>query len=243
MSLSCPKCSSNQIQRVSLVHNAGRHSISTTTIGGAVGPGLSPAIGVAATTGTSQSLLSQQLAPPKKDQSLGSCWILILGFVAAIIASMITKTDAAFWIVIVGAFIWAFAHGKKAYDYNRQELPSLHNQWERQFLCLQCGFRFESDTAFLANSSAGPAPTHTKASDASAAAEPELLTAILSSVGPNPVSVIAEIRNSFGSSIADAKRIVEVVPSVMRTGLSRVEAESINLRFQRAGATVDFRPE
>lgn len=143
MSSSCPKCGSDQTKKLSLIYMAGTHAISSSTIGAAVGRGSSLGVGVAVSSGYSQSLLAQETAPPKKQEALGSCFVIVFGFVGGVIASIISGSDVPFWAVFGGSLLLSFAIGRKAYLYNRYELPDLKEQWGKKYGCLQCGYKFE----------------------------------------------------------------------------------------------------
>jgi hypothetical protein len=145
MSLSCPKCSSDQTQRISILYHSGTNTISTSTVGAAIGSGHSAAVGVAATSGQAQSLLAQQLAPPQEQQSLGSCWVIILGFIGGVLGGAWSGQVLLFYILMGGSFLWAFALAKQAHNFNRKEFHRLYVEWGKQFMCLRCGHRFAED--------------------------------------------------------------------------------------------------
>ena len=61
---------------------------------------------------------------------------------------------------------------------------------------------------------------------------------IMSSFGENKVSVIKAVRGITGLGLKEAKEMVEGVPSAIKEGASKEEAEGVKKQLEEAGATV-----
>ncbi|MDD5273445.1 MAG: 50S ribosomal protein L7/L12 [Methylovulum sp.] len=64
---------------------------------------------------------------------------------------------------------------------------------------------------------------------------------ILTSFGENKVSVIKTVRTITGLGLKEAKDAVEGVPTVLKEGIPKAEAETIKKQLLEAGATVDIK--
>jgi len=84
---------------------------------------------------------------------------------------------------------------------------------------------------------AGPA-----AGDAGEAAEEKTeFDVVLTSFGGNKVSVIKAVRAITGLGLKEAKDTVEGVPSVIKEGASKDDAEEVKKQLEEAGATVELK--
>lgn len=63
---------------------------------------------------------------------------------------------------------------------------------------------------------------------------------ILKQVGPNRIQVIKIVRDCTSLSLSQAVVLVHQIPSAVKQGISRWEAELILTRLMRAGAKADF---
>lgn len=82
------------------------------------------------------------------------------------------------------------------------------------------------------------------AAPAAAAAEVEEQTefnVIMTSFGENKVAVIKAVRTITGLGLKEAKDAVEGVPTTLKEGVSKGEAEEIKKQLTEAGATVDIK--
>ena len=61
---------------------------------------------------------------------------------------------------------------------------------------------------------------------------------ILTSVGPNKLSVVKEIHGAFGVTLSEANQLANSVPVCLRSGMARHDAELVQSAFQSYGATV-----
>ena len=59
--------------------------------------------------------------------------------------------------------------------------------------------------------------------------------------GANKVSVIKTVRGITGLGLKEAKDAVEGVPTVLKEGVAKAEAEEIKKQLLEAGATVDIK--
>lgn len=64
---------------------------------------------------------------------------------------------------------------------------------------------------------------------------------ILTGFGENKVSVIKTVRTITGLGLKEAKDAVEGVPTVLKEGIPKAEAETIKKQLLEAGATVDIK--
>ena len=64
---------------------------------------------------------------------------------------------------------------------------------------------------------------------------------ILTSFGENKVAVIKTVRGITGLGLKEAKDAVEGVPTVLKEGIPKAEAEDIKKQLTDAGATVEIK--
>ncbi|WP_267256236.1 50S ribosomal protein L7/L12 [Coxiella endosymbiont of Ornithodoros maritimus] len=62
----------------------------------------------------------------------------------------------------------------------------------------------------------------------------------MASFGDNKIGVIKAIRTITGLGLKEAKDLVELVPSVVKEGVSKEEAEKIKKELEEAGAKVEL---
>ena len=58
---------------------------------------------------------------------------------------------------------------------------------------------------------------------------------VLQEVGPNKMEVIKAVREITSLGVADAQKLVESAPQVLRRNISKAEAERLRERIQKAG--------
>jgi large subunit ribosomal protein L7/L12 len=83
----------------------------------------------------------------------------------------------------------------------------------------------------MAAAAAGPA-----AAAAPAAEEQTEFTVTMTSFGANKVGVIKVIREITGLGLKEAKDLVEGVPSTVKEGIPKADAEAIKKKLEEAGA-------
>jgi len=76
---------------------------------------------------------------------------------------------------------------------------------------------------------------------AAAAEEQTEFDVILTSFGENKVAVIKTVRGITGLGLKEAKDAVEGVPTVLKEGIPKAEAEDIKKQLTEAGATVEIK--
>ena len=79
------------------------------------------------------------------------------------------------------------------------------------------------------------------ASAAAAVEEQTEFDVILTSFGDNKVAVIKTVRGITGLGLKEAKDAVEGVPTVLKEGVPKAEAEDIKKQLADAGATVEIK--
>ena len=76
---------------------------------------------------------------------------------------------------------------------------------------------------------------------AAAVEEQTEFNVVMTSFGANKIEVIKVIRAVTGLGLKEAKDMVEAVPSVVKEGVAKAEAEDIKKKLTEAGATVDVK--
>jgi len=76
---------------------------------------------------------------------------------------------------------------------------------------------------------------------AAAAEEKDEFNVVMTSFGDNKVSVIKAVRGITGLGLKEAKEMVEGVPSTIKEGASKAEAEDIKKQLTEAGASVELK--
>jgi large subunit ribosomal protein L7/L12 len=71
-----------------------------------------------------------------------------------------------------------------------------------------------------------------------AAAEKTEFDVVLESFGDQKIGVIKVVRGATGLGLKEAKDLVEGVPSKIKEGLSKADAEKLKKELEEAGATV-----
>jgi large subunit ribosomal protein L7/L12 len=74
-----------------------------------------------------------------------------------------------------------------------------------------------------------------------AAEEKTEFDVVMSSFGDNKVAVIKVVRAATGLGLKEAKDMVEGVPSTIKEGVNKEEAEEIKKQLEEAGASVEVK--
>ena len=82
---------------------------------------------------------------------------------------------------------------------------------------------------------AGPAPA------ATAAEEQTEFTVVLANAGANKIQVIKVVREITSLGLKEAKDAVDNVPSTIKEGVSKAEAEEIKKKLEEQGAVVELK--
>lgn len=129
MKLECPKCGSENTQKLSLAVEAGTFSSNSFSFG-IGGAGTSMGVLGASTSGASTSKMAQKFAAPEKMPVIGGFLaIMLLAAIAAFFFGGIAIT-VGFWIGVVAAIL--------ALAYNLTSFPREFAEWNAKFLCLRC---------------------------------------------------------------------------------------------------------
>jgi large subunit ribosomal protein L7/L12 len=64
---------------------------------------------------------------------------------------------------------------------------------------------------------------------------------VMTSFGENKVSVIKTVRSITGLGLKEAKDAVEGVPTLLKEGVSKTEADTVKKQLEEAGATVEIK--
>jgi large subunit ribosomal protein L7/L12 len=85
------------------------------------------------------------------------------------------------------------------------------------------------------------APAAGGAEVASGAEEKDEFDVVLSSFGDSKVTVIKAVRAITSLGLKEAKDLVEGVPTAVKEGVGKDEAEDIKKQLEEAGATVELK--
>jgi len=94
------------------------------------------------------------------------------------------------------------------------------------------GVSAAAPVAMAAAASAGPA---------AAVEEKTEFTVTMTGFGANKVGVIKVVRELTGLGLKEAKDLVEGVPSVVKDGVPKKDADDIKKKLEEAGATADIK--
>jgi large subunit ribosomal protein L7/L12 len=79
------------------------------------------------------------------------------------------------------------------------------------------------------------------AADAAAVEEQDEFEVVLTSFGEKKVNAIKVVRSVTGLGLKEAKELVDSVPSTVKEGASKDEAEDIKKQLEEAGASVELK--
>jgi large subunit ribosomal protein L7/L12 len=79
------------------------------------------------------------------------------------------------------------------------------------------------------------------AAPAAAVEEKTEFNVVMTGFGDKKVEVIKAIRTITGLGLKEAKDLVEAVPSPVKEGVSKADADSIKKQLEEAGATVEIK--
>ncbi|MBU2865297.1 50S ribosomal protein L7/L12 [Reinekea marina] len=79
------------------------------------------------------------------------------------------------------------------------------------------------------------------AGEAGGAAEQTEFDVMLTAVGDKKVNVIKAVREVTGLGLKEAKGLVDAVPSAIKEGVEKAEAEEIQAKLTEAGASVELK--
>jgi large subunit ribosomal protein L7/L12 len=76
---------------------------------------------------------------------------------------------------------------------------------------------------------------------AAAVEEKTAFDVILKSAGANKLAVVKIVKDLTGLGLKEAKDLVEAVPSIVKEGISKVDADAVKKQLDEAGATVEIK--
>ena len=131
--MKCPKCESENTQRLEVVFHGGTQNINTTSasVGGAMRGGLLGA--VTKTSGQSQSVLAQAASPPVKKKIFIAIAIMFFGYLIFHVDGMPPKFIGTL-VFFGGAYLYY-----TIYKFNKTQWPALRQHWQDSWLCHKCG--------------------------------------------------------------------------------------------------------
>jgi predicted nucleic-acid-binding Zn-ribbon protein len=135
--MQCPKCSSENTQRLELIFESGTQQIRTTSNtvggGGGFGGGGFGGGGVTTTSGTQQTESAKKAAPPAKKSYAGAIILAVIAF------PVIFNPSAMYILVAAGCTALAVWLWRRASDYNTNVWPGLKKIWLESWMCNKCG--------------------------------------------------------------------------------------------------------
>ena len=154
MSIHCPQCDSENIQSVRMIYEGGTSNITGMSQGGGVGytPGVGATFftGGAGISGKHVTLTAARYAPPAKKKANIKRRILftfLIGFTQIVIVlafssspKMINIIETLLTLLFWTLAIFAIKRSASNYIYNRNILPGLYKDWEKNWVCLKCGY-------------------------------------------------------------------------------------------------------
>jgi len=94
---------------------------------------------------------------------------------------------------------------------------------------------------FGVSAAAAVAAAPVAAAAGEAAAAQDEFNVVLTGFGDNKVAVIKAVRGITGLGLKEAKDAVEGVPTVLKEGAAKAEAEDLKKQLEEAGATVELK--
>ncbi len=88
---------------------------------------------------------------------------------------------------------------------------------------------------------AAPSPAGDAAGDGGEADEKDEVSVVLTGFGDKKVAVIKVVRSMTGLGLKEAKDLVEGVPSPVKEGVSKADAEELKKQLEESGATVEIK--
>lgn len=145
MDYNCPKCKSENIQKLEITYKTGKSGLSgsSSSVGVAAS---SSGVGVGITggtfSGTQQTDLSQMVAPPKLKKKRPGC-ILTFSLLSGFAYILIGSTALLIGLVIIAIGIYYYIYGTRYNNNEYAEYADKLRVWERSYICLRCGQIFQ----------------------------------------------------------------------------------------------------
>lgn len=144
--MKCPKCQSENTQRLEVVYENGTTNIDThskTVGGGLAGSSLGGAAAYTNTTGTSQTRMAEKASPPAKKNTAQAVGAAIgFSFPAYLFLSDGSFMWGGIFLLLIAGSIWL---AKEWIAYNSNVWPSLYDNWSKSWICHKCGNIFQAE--------------------------------------------------------------------------------------------------
>lgn len=135
--MKCPKCESENTQRLEIAFHNGTQNVSSSTRSTGIGIGSGGKIGLgfgkAKTSGQAQSILALQAAPPAKKSYK---WTAIVAILGVIIFTQGTVGGILTALVVIGISGYRLY---SIFQFNSQEWPKIYQHWAESWICHKCG--------------------------------------------------------------------------------------------------------
>jgi len=79
------------------------------------------------------------------------------------------------------------------------------------------------------------------AGDGGGAAEKTEFDVVMTGFGDKKLEVVKVVKNLTGASLMEAKKMVEGVPTTLKEGVSKEEADKVKEELEKAGASVELK--
>jgi hypothetical protein len=132
----CPKCSSDNTQRLEVIYESGTQQIRTvsnTVGGGGAGSGPFGGGAVTSTTGTQQTASAQKASPPTKKSYVGPILLAVVS------VPVVFNPSFEYFLFAAPAMGLAYWLWRRASDYNTNVWPGLKKIWLDSWMCNRCG--------------------------------------------------------------------------------------------------------
>jgi len=71
--------------------------------------------------------------------------------------------------------------------------------------------------------------------------EKDVFTVVLTSAGEQKIAVMKVVKEALGLGLKDAKDLVDAVPSTLKEGMKKAEAEDLKKKVETAGGKVELK--
>lgn len=148
LDLSCKKCGSDNVKKLSIAYAEGLSIVNLKHSGAGIGigsGGIGIGIGGGDTKGTNQTLWSERLSPPSTSNL--SIVFGIAAIVVFIISIALVSTSIIITItgIVFGLLFWYFSND--IYKDNKKKRLEI-SKWDSTYVCLRCGERFLSEKQY-----------------------------------------------------------------------------------------------
>ena len=150
MILQCPKCHSDNTQKLSIIYYGDTSGVELSTVGIGVERKGGVGVGISRSSGISQTLLANRYAPPEKKGFGCGVTMIIVAIIVGLVSVLAIENYEADWSVITMFSIAlillniAIVNIYLAHQANKQ-FPVLYAEWNKKYLCLRCETVFIPD--------------------------------------------------------------------------------------------------